>query len=482
MLRDYFSWVNDDALVESAQTLGILPLATFDGKVWRFAEGDSAQRREEPPANPPRVVIDGAFFQHNQKSGIARVWRCLLREWQASGFAAHVTVLDRAGTTPRVPGFHYRSIKAWDRQHSAADSILLQTVCDEERADIFVSSYHTTPISTPSVFLAHDFIPEQLEVTLEDQGWREKRYALAHASSVICVSNSTRDELLKRYPGTSDAVTIPNGVDEIFRPASASEVANFRRRHDLTRPYFLMVGDRVGLCGYKDGMTVLRALGNWATREGFDLVCVGGGALSGDFLAMAGPLGIVQRDLTDDELRLAYCGAQALLYPSWLEGFGLPILEAMACGCPVVTTRTAALEEVGAAAPFYFTPGDEEGLRRALDDQGDEEQRAFHIAAGIERAQQFSWAAAAKAYAEKLSTIAAGVRRGEVALPPAAWSVFRLEQNRDQKALEEMRAALAAAARGAEGEPPRATLDAAANGYCGVCQPLAFRSREQDGG
>jgi glycosyltransferase involved in cell wall biosynthesis len=94
----------------------------------------------------------------------------------------------------------------------------------------------------------------------------------------------------------------------------------------------------------------------------------------------------------DETLACLYTGASAFVFPSLYEGFGLPILEAMACGCPVICSNAASLPEVAGDAAFQLDPTDAEGLAHALDSVlTDSTLRRSMIQKGIERAQQFSW-------------------------------------------------------------------------------------------
>ena len=108
------------------------------------------------------IVVDGVFFQYQLNSGIARVWRSFLREWLKTGSARRIVFLDRGGAGPRLTGLTTRSIPVWDGERSAADSLRLQQVCDEEGAALFVSTYYTSPVATPSLMLVYDMIPERL--------------------------------------------------------------------------------------------------------------------------------------------------------------------------------------------------------------------------------------------------------------------------------------------------------------------------------
>ena len=99
--------------------------------------------------------------------------------------------------------------------------------------------------------------------------------------------------------------------------------------------------------------------------------------------------------------------ALALAYPSRYEGFGLPILEAMACGCPVITCRNSSLPEVGGDAALYVDPDDVEGMRQALLQALDPETRSRLVADGLARAATFTWQETARAIEDILSKLRA---------------------------------------------------------------------------
>ena len=192
-----------------------------------------------------------------------------------------------------------------------------------------------------------------------------------------------------------------------FFPASDTEVAAFRTQHGLEHPYFLVVGERLGVDGYKNASLVFRAFRDWPAAGDNEIVCVGGRPQLEPELRAAGPRVRARRlSLSDEELRLAYAGAEALVFPSRYEGFGLPVIEAMACGCPVITTPVSSLPEVAGDAALYVDPDDAASLRQALDAVRDPERRAAMIAAGEIRAEALTWDAAAAAFASVLTAAA----------------------------------------------------------------------------
>ena len=84
-------------------------------------------------------------------TGIARVWRSLLEEWAKTDFAKHILVLDRGGNSaPKIDGIKYRSIPLYDYGNTEADKQMLQEICNQEDADLFISTYYTTPLETVS--------------------------------------------------------------------------------------------------------------------------------------------------------------------------------------------------------------------------------------------------------------------------------------------------------------------------------------------
>jgi glycosyltransferase involved in cell wall biosynthesis len=114
--------------------------------------------------------------------------------------------------------------------------------------------------------------------------------------------------------------------------------------------------------------------------------------------------------LSDDHLRIAYSGARALLYPSRYEGFGLPILEAMSCGCPVITCATASIPEVAGRAAIFVDPGDVEALSAAMDRVREESERRRLITAGLEQAKKFTWQTTAAIFEESMIAVSTAAR------------------------------------------------------------------------
>ena len=432
-LGDYLSWVEDDTLTDDADRALVAPLAEEVAGSWRFTAPGIAPRRPRAPAGT--IVVDGVYYQ-DLDSGIGRVWRSLFEQWLQSGFAKRILFLERAGHGPRLPGLPTRSLPRWTPEHAAEDSLRLQRICDDVDAALFVSTYYTTPVDTPSAMVVYDMIPERLNLDMSDPVWDWKRQAIEHASSYLCISESTCRDLFEVYPAAAGkpATTVLLGIDPLFSPASEEEIDAFRRKHRINGPYVLLVGDRRGVDGYKNGGLVFRAFDRWPGKAGAEIVCVGGHPRIEPEYRRAAPDAHIHRLALDDaELRVAYSGALCLAYPSRYEGFGLPVAEAMACGCPIVTTRVSSIPEVTGDAALYVEPDDEQGLARAFDVLAtDAGRRASLVGAGLERARRFNWAAAADAYAAALVDAAESDTAEARAARAAHWKPVRVRQMREQ--------------------------------------------------
>ena len=336
-----------------------------------------------------KIVIDGVFFQI-ARTGIARVWIELLQYWKTSGYTHDLVVLDRHRTCPRIDGVRYRDAPAFSYGSGTADRRMLQSICVDEQASLFISTYYTFPLTTPSAMLVYDMIPEMLGWNLHEPMWHQKQQALHHAEHFAAISEQTARDLRLhlRQPTLPVEVAYPGTR---FSAAPPDAVATFRAKYGLQRPYFLITGSRSGYKNVGLFFEVFAALGD--DRARYSILCTGGGPVEPQFAAQAGPAELQATVLDDSELQCAYTGAVALVYPSLYEGFGLPLAEAMSCDCPVITMRVSSIPEVGGDAPLYVEPGGSAASQLAahLVTVQDPSVRRSMVERGRVQATRFRW-------------------------------------------------------------------------------------------
>ena len=260
------------------------------------------------------------------------------------------------------------------------------------------------------VVTVHDMIPELMPQTRRRLDFLTlKRRYVTTADHVICVSEATRNDMLNTYgPISAPISVVHHGVDPKFRPGVAALPG-------LPNAYVLFVGNRGQ---YKDAAVLMSAF-TVAVKDVPDLhlVFVGGGAFSSGEQRRLHDLSIrdrtIQVSLSDDAMAAAYGNALMCVFPSRFEGFGLPAVEAMACGTPTVLARGTSLPEVGGTAAAYFEPGNADELAQIMElliDRAD--LRAAQREAGIVRAREFSWRRSAEETASVYRQVLDGRPRG----------------------------------------------------------------------
>lgn len=436
LLRDALPWVTDGTCVNTVDSLGITPLALRDGSTgsWSFKVHSPSDAGRSAS---PNIVVDGVFFQLNN-TGIGRVWLEVLKQWAASGTGRRIWLLDRDGTAPRLAGINYRTVERYDPDRAGADSIMLQNVCDELHAGVFISTYYTSPVSTPSLVMIHDMIPELLNINHGNWEWRDKDLCILKASRWVCVSHATSADLVRLQRGIPhDRVSVTqSAAAPEFSPPDQSAIHDFRQRHDLAGDYLIVAGERVGIKigtqGYKNVGLAFKA---WSLlpieeRRTLGILCAGGKPeLEAELRVLAPDANVRIIRFTDEDLRLAYASAVALVYPSLYEGFGLPVIEAMACGCPVITSHRGGLKEVAGDAAVIVDPWDAKQTATAIQSlRSDTIIRSEFITLGLIRAKQFSF----PKMAEQLASLLDEVAREQGHLPQSiesqSWRAFCKQQ------------------------------------------------------
>ncbi len=294
-------------------------------------------------------------------------------------------------------------VRAWWMQ-SEVPRLLTET-----RTDVAVFPNYTMPLASPcpTVVVVHDLailrLPQHFTLWKRVLLQPMLRQSVASAAVIATVSEAARGDILALLGVAPERIAVlPCAAHPSCRPAPPDVVSAVRRRYGLERPYVLTVGT---LEPRKNLLTLLRAFDRLGPGAGDrDLVVVGGRGWQDRKLVRALEeraaghrvrwLGYVP----ESDLVALYTGGDVLVLASALEGFGLPALEAMACGTPVIASDIAALREVGGDVPRFVPPDDAGSLARAIEEVlHDRDGAAARRSAGLARAQQFSWTRTAEA-------------------------------------------------------------------------------------
>lgn len=204
------------------------------------------------------------------------------------------------------------------------------------------------------VLTIHDFtnelFPTHFPYFLNKIAIYNKKKALLGADKIIAISHQTKADLLKLYDIAEDKTKVIHlGVNSIFKKEELE-------KENTAKPFFLFVGQRYS---YKNFPFLLNTLSTWPKKNDYEMICLGGGEFTKTEKALLKKLNlenVVKQINIQDEKELVkyYNQAVALIYPSLYEGFGLPILEAMACATPVICSDIAVFHEVGGNLPLFF--------------------------------------------------------------------------------------------------------------------------------
>ncbi|MEO0115281.1 MAG: glycosyltransferase family 1 protein [candidate division WOR-3 bacterium] len=266
---------------------------------------------------------------------------------------------------------------------------------------VFFEPFNLLPQGLPhrikKVVAVHDFLavhPNMLSYygRLLHKVYFRRSLNIAH--HIITMSGIIKQQLVNHFSINSSKITvIYEGVSQIFHPYSKDEILKFRQEFNLLKPYLLTVAT---LEPCKNYPTLIKAFAQ--LKQDLDLVIIGKkGWRYYEIFSLIRELKLNERVkvmgyVPQDKLPFFYNGAEIYIHPSWYEGFGLPVLEAMASGTPIIASNSSSLPEVGGEAALYFNPASIEELVFKINMLlSNDELKNDLKKKGIERAQQFTW-------------------------------------------------------------------------------------------
>lgn len=299
---------------------------------------------------------------------------------------------------------------SFDIRHTKGSKLtrLLPVMSD---ADLFHSSHFRVPLSSriKSIATVYDLTYELgwLKTAGSAINIFQRKQSVNRANAIICISHNTKLDLLNLYPELkthNHVYVVPLATS--FGLITPADVEVSERLADLVKAvenrYVLFVGTRTN---YKNFDAALQGFVNSALPKlGYRLVCTGSAFSETEQMKLQ-KLGIQNKAFvieytSESELNYLYQNAFALLYPSFYEGFGLPLLEAMSCGCPTIAANTSSLPEVVGDAGIFIDPHEPSTISVALDTLLDETTRENQVMKGLVQAASFSWDKTAQRHVE----------------------------------------------------------------------------------
>lgn len=355
------------------------------------------------------ITVDGVVFQTQIHGGISRLYNEILPRMCDLDHTLQITLYTDgriAQAPPKHPGITHRSIftiqsylrpsRVWKPIIPTIRRLVRELHIGHGENQIWHSTYYTMPEHwigkqvVTVVDMIHERFADLFSGPGNDAFKEQKKQCVLRSNAVICISETTRQDVQDFYNLDSDSLyVVPLACSDSFKTLERSKIKLILPNRE---PFILYIGNR---SHYKNFERLLQAYSVWRYRNEISLVIVGQ-SWSTEEKQRLMELKVQNRvhlltNTNDEDLCQLYNQAAMFVYPSLYEGFGIPLLEAMACGCPVVASRIPSTVEVVGECPIYFEPTEIDDLCTAFEIALSQGRNSERVRTSFERVRDYSW-------------------------------------------------------------------------------------------
>ncbi|WP_300978458.1 glycosyltransferase family 1 protein [Flavobacterium sp.] len=351
-----------------------------------------------------RILYDDQIFTNQQYGGISRYFSELIKRFDGVENSCNVSTLfsnnayyNKEVSSKVCSFFPNNNFRGKGRIMRSFNTEISKYAVQKGGFEVFHPTYYDPYFlkvikKRPFVVTFYDMIHEKFENQFADlkmdiKIFQHKKRLLEHSSKIIAISETTKNDIMEFFDVDASK------IDVVYL---GNSLQNFDIGHRplVEDDYVLFVGNR-GL--YKNFDFFITAIASLLINSNLKLICAGGGDFSPFEIVLIHSLKLENRVVfkkisNDDVLANYYAHALFFCFPSLYEGFGIPVLESFACGCPTLLSNGGSLPEIGGDAALYFDPTDGESLRKAMEELINNNVLRLKLKEkGFERLKQFSW-------------------------------------------------------------------------------------------
>lgn len=334
------------------------------------------------------IYINGIIYSLQKDGGVSRYTNEIINGLIKNGHQVKLLVNKNNNITKKNPNVEYIYVNSFPILKNKIGKIFTYAI-HEYKTYIFMKKiknknaiFHSTYLSgfsglkIPQVLTIHDLTREKFKnffnkITNKFIILKTKR-SIKNVDKIICVSQDTAKNLTSFYKTDKSKIEITHlGVDNKFTIKSAAEKEKFLKKKKITKPYILFIGKRQGYKNFNKFIIAYSKIDE-KIKNNIEIITIGGGVLTKKELLLIKNLKIENsiknfQNICEEELVMFYNCADLFIFPSFSEGFGLPIIEAMSCGIKILASNIEIFREIAKNVPFYFSPQKIDEIKNAIE-------------------------------------------------------------------------------------------------------------------